>query len=298
MKRNIHHNFTLPQKSIVSMLNISNMRENSDYLVNTIDEIQFSKYDKERDIRIPKIKSEKLAEFFGILSGDGYLLIKGRIHRFGITLNLTEDEKYRHYVISLVNELFDVFPSTLIRVYQNTFEIFINSKAITGFIKSLGFPNGIKMNKLQIPPWILRRKKFIRRFLRGLFDTDGCLFFAKRGTYKLNEYPVIEIKSYDKYFISSVAEALKIIGFKPLLQKDRIQFNGKKWLEKWKKQIEFKNLNSISRYLIWKKFNYCPPNTDLNFRLDMLSQISRVGRTAMRPISNESRRCRTGILIE
>jgi len=30
----------------------------------------------------------------------------------------------------------------------------------------------------------------------------------------------------------------------------------------------------------------------------MLSQISRVGRTAMRPISNESRRCRTGILIE
>lgn len=261
------------------------MEESSDRLDNKIEKINFSKYDKERGIRIPKIKSKELAEFFCILSGDGYLMIKGRIHRFGITLNLTEDESYRSYVINLINGLFDVFPSTLIRVYQNTFEIFINSKAIADFIQYLSFPNGVKMDKLQIPSWILRRKNFIRNFLRGLVDTDGCLFFAKRGTYKLNQYPVIEIKSYDKYFISQVAEALKLIGIDPLLQKDRIQLNGKKWLKKWRKEVGFKNFKHISRYLIWKKYNYCPPNTDLNFRLDMLRQRGRGGRTAMRPIS-------------
>ncbi len=56
--------------------------------------IEPSRSDIERKIKLPKI-SKKLAEFFGILAGDGWVLDKGKLHKIAVTLNLKEDINYR-----------------------------------------------------------------------------------------------------------------------------------------------------------------------------------------------------------
>ena len=271
---NIHHNYTLSE-ILFKDFNI----------FHHMSVIEFSTYDLSRNIKIPE-KSNELSEFLGILMGDGYLIDRGRIHKFDITLNLKEDKEYVFFVINLIKGLFNVIPSTLSRPSQNTFDILVNSKIISKFLLSQEFPNGFKKN-MKVPNWILEKKQFMYSFLRGLVDTDGSLFFAKRGTYKSNKYPVIEIKTYDKFLLDEVFNMLSVLNFNPIKQECKIQLNGVERLNKWLKEIGFKNLNHLSRYYIWKKFGFCPPNTNLKNRLKLLG---RRGRTAMRPISRgESR---------
>ncbi len=180
-------------------------------------------------------------------------------------------------MVQLINDLFGIKPKVRERRKYSTINIEINSKLISKFLISLGFPNGEKKNKLRVPNWIIRNKEYATAFLRGLVDTDGCLFFAKRGTYRLNTYPVIEIKSHDPRFINDLNKIVKSLNFSLYKGKDKIQLNGKKNLKKWLNEIGFKNLNNLSRYLVWKKFKYCPPKTNLVERLRMLSSGGRTG---------------------
>jgi len=234
----------------------------------------FSIYDKLRNIKIPK-KSKKLAEFFGILYGDGYLINRGRIHRIGITLNLKEDLFYAKYVKKLIEDLFNLKPTIKHREKYGSLEIIIHSKIIANFILSFDFPSGYKKDKLKIPSWIIENKIFLKAFLRGVFDTDGSLFFAKRGTYKRNEYPVIEIKIHDKIFINQLEISLKSLGFDCIRAENKVQLNGKSWMEKWMDEIGTKNMNQLSRYLVWKRFKYCPLKTNLMERLNLISSDGR-----------------------
>jgi len=231
---------------------------------------EYSKYDLERNVKLPNL-SNNLAEFFGILFGDGSILDRGRIHRTGISLNLTEDFIYKDYVVQLMLKLFGIKPRVRERKDEGKFDIEVNSKVISKFLLYLGFPKGKKSNKLIIPNWISENKKFSQKFLKGLVDTDGSLFFAKRGTYKLNAYPVIEIKIIDERFIKQLHKIIKSLGFNCNKGKIKVQLNGKENLIKWLKEIGFGNFNLQSRYLVWKKFNYCLPNTNLEQRIKILS---------------------------
>ena len=40
----------------------------------------------------------------------------------------------------------------------------------------------------------------------------------------------------------------------------------------WMKLIGTKNLVKLSRYLVWKKFRFCPPHTTLQQREDILNE--------------------------
>ncbi len=231
--------------------------------------IEYSFYDVRRRIRLPKI-SDSLAEFFGILFGDGSVIDTERIHRIVISLNLKEDSVYKDYVFQLIKKLFGIEPKLKRRQRFGKLDLEISSKGISKFLLSLGYPNGRKKDKLIIPYWILENRKHLQLFLRGLVDTDGSLFFAKRGTYKLNEYPVIEIKMHDENFINQIFYSLKNLGFKVNKTKIKIQLNGKDNLQKWINEIGFRNLNLQSRYFLWKKLSYCPPKTKLRQRLIML----------------------------
>lgn len=243
--------------------------------------VEYSKYDLERVITLPKFSID-LAEFLGILSGDGYLIERGRIHRIGIVLNLTEDIFYLEYVVNLIEKLFGIKPRIRPREDEHKFEIVINSKVATQYILKLGFPNGAKKDKLSIPPWVLKENNFLTSFLRGVMDTDGSIFFAKRGTYKMNEYPVIEIKMHDKKFIKKLRKSIKFLKFNCNGKKFKIQLNGKENLEKWINKIGVNNFNLLSRYLIRKRLKYCPPNTSLEQRIKILSRGGRMVTPAIR----------------
>jgi hypothetical protein len=250
----------------------------------------FSYYDIKRKVKIPEF-NENLAEFWGILSGDGFLTKTGRVHRLGVCFHLKDDIHYSRYVKLLIKNLFNIEPTISIKKKETILYLLVHSKGITDFISENNFPIGIKKDKLKIPKWIANNNKFVKRYLRGLIDTDGCLFYPKKGTYKVNKYPVIEIKIHDKTFIKNIGTLINNLGFKVVRQKYKIQLNGIQNLNKWLDVIGFKNIKHITRYLIWKKYGFCPPGTNLKERLNLLSRgFAEVpkgleGRTAMQPIS-------------
>ena len=79
--------------------------------------------------------------------------------------------------------------------------------------------------------------------LRGYFDTDGCVAITNNnGTI----YPRLEMKIMPSPMKQQLQELLNMYGFKYGVYEIgrgevRIQMNGKKQLEKWKKEIGFSN---------------------------------------------------------
>lgn len=207
----------------------------------------------------------------GIMSGDGYLYNSIRIHQLEIYLNLTEDIFYLNHVKKLIKKLFNVHPKTRPRKEKGTFDITINSKAIVTFIEKIGFPNGKKNGKLKIPIWILKNRSFLIAYLRGIIDTDGSLFFAKRGTYKKNSYPVIEVKILDEKFVKEIYLVFKKLGFVCNSSQFKIQLNGQKNLQKWIRIINTDNFAITSRYMLWRILNYCPTKTTLRERIKLIN---------------------------
>lgn len=243
----------------------------------------FSRYDNIRKIQIPE-KSRILAEFLGILFGDGHFLRSKKAYHIGITLNLTEDGFYSNYVSRMIKILFGLEPKIARRPDYGTLVLSIDSKVITRFLSGLGFRAGSKKGNLKVPDWIKSNKKYIRSFLRGVIDTDGSLFFTKRGTYKKNKYPVIEIKLHDERLIRDIGLLFDRIKFPVVLspkdKPNKIQANGEMLLNKWVDEIGIGNLNSFSRYLVWKYFGYLEPETKLKDRLKLLGWQNQVMRIA------------------
>ena len=78
----------------------------------------------------------------------------------------------------------------------------IQSKKIFEFFtQRLNLPHGKgKGQKVRIPPEVLSSKwKIIARCIRGIVDTDGSLFFAKKKGCK-ERYPSIEISTTSEGF--------------------------------------------------------------------------------------------------
>lgn len=123
------------------------------------------------NISLPQF-SEDLAEFVGILIGDGSLSKLN--YEITISLNSLYEMPYAIYIKSLINKLFRISPR--IYIQKGTIRIRINSKALFNFLLQIGVPWGKK--KKEIPKWIGKRKEYIIGFVRGLIDTDGSIFLS------------------------------------------------------------------------------------------------------------------------
>ena len=167
------------------------------------------KYNSKRGITFPK-RNEDLAEFMGILTGDGYIgqykLSNRIISSIEISANISKDSEYiNNFVAPLVKMLFNLDPKIYKRECQNTLRLIIYSKEIVNFINELDFPIGNK-GFLSPPRWILKNKLFFKRFIKGFFDTDGCISFKNKEGKK---YPVVSFVSKSKPLLDKISTFLK-----------------------------------------------------------------------------------------
>lgn len=161
------------------------------------------------DLTIPD-KDENLTELFGILTGDGYIgqykLPKRTVSSIEISGNSLKDYDYlQSFVAPLIKKLFDTEPHLYLRKNQNTLRLIIYSKIIVKFFNELGFPMGNK-GLIYPPEWILNNSSFFKRFIRGFFDTDGCILFKNKEGKK---YPVANMVSKSKPLLESFQDFLK-----------------------------------------------------------------------------------------
>jgi len=148
----------------------------------------------------------------------------------------------------------------------------------------MGIKSGSKIN-VEIPKKIIRSRKLIKRFLRGLFDTDGCIYFDKNRSAKnpINNQPTIKLGTVSKKLANQVFNSLKRLGLNPRMKKP---YQGKKDKNKvycvliyrrddirfFIREIEFKNPKHCTKWLIYEKFGFCPPKTNIKERFKILNR--------------------------
>ncbi len=219
--------------------------------------------------------NEKLAEFLGVLLGDGNLNKSSNC--ITIVGSLEELDYYNHIVIPLVESLFEVKPKLRFRNDRNAIYIDFNSKQVMNYLsKEIGLVRGNK-RYANIPEIIKNNVQLVPHFLRGLFDTDGCLKFSKQARQN-NYYPRIQFCFSDAPFAHEVKDLLEKIGFNLGMWKDTrfnglmfYQISGNYNLEKWIKIIGSSNPVQKTKYQMWKKYGLYIPKSSLKSRIDSLN---------------------------
>ena len=94
-----------------------------------------------------------------------------------ITINAVADAAYADYVSKLCGRLFGVLPAVRKRKGRQALVISLASTSIVDFLVERGLARGDKLKSgLRIPKWILKKKEYQKACVRGLIDTDGCVF--------------------------------------------------------------------------------------------------------------------------
>lgn len=158
------------------------------------------------------LHSVKLAEFIGILLGDGCI---GNT-QVTISLNMNDDRDYAEFINQLIDSLFNYKPAISDYKYKNTLVIRINGVNFVELLENLGLRRGNKIkNGVDVPRWIERNNSFSLACIRGLFDTDGGLYTHKHWTSGIRYRNLgWTFTSHSPALIRFVRKTLKKNGFK------------------------------------------------------------------------------------
>ena len=225
------------------------------------------------NVRIPEDVSPELSEEVGIHIGDGSLVISPKTHHYDYYVCLSRQEVgYKEYVCKILRNLYHIEPRFDDRPKRNSVNINISSKQLVLWKRSIGFPVGTKTDI--VIPKIVLESEFVADCLRGIFDTDGSLTFKKKYKDK-HYYPVIKIDSKSKPLILQISGLLEILGIANYTSlddeitnsdgtksiKSTVFISGNKMLIKWFSIIGSNNYVHLSKFLVWRKFGFCPPRT-------------------------------------
>lgn len=128
-----------------------------------------------KSIRRPRY-SKDLAEFIGIMLGDGHV----GVYQATVTTNVNTDLEHARYVVTLTEKLFGIQARISYRKDSRACVVVISSREVCDFLKKHGLPHGNKVRDgVRIPEWIVANKLYASRCIRGLFDTDGSVYMDR-----------------------------------------------------------------------------------------------------------------------
>jgi intein/homing endonuclease len=237
------------------------------------------------------IISKELAEIIGIHVGDGCISINKNYSEYAISGDINEEREYYDTVVTpLYNEFIfypllgkNIFPKEYFK--NGTYGIIVFNKRVTNYFLKLGLISGSKLD-CSIPKVILQDKNTWVPFLRGLFDTDGSIYFNKNYSTKVenrkHNRPRIKLGLTSEKVIYEVYFILKNLNFAPYLKpaykgkRDKnpvysIILQRVKDVNRFVYEIGFNNSKHMTKWKIYKKLGYCPPNTTIIERYRILS---------------------------
>jgi hypothetical protein len=197
-----------------------------------------------------KITNE-LCEFVGAVIGDGNLWTDGSRYRIELAGDPLLDRKYFDYLRKLSYTIFAKEPYAF-RVRHSTIYFRLQSRSAFNVFLQLGMKNGRKARTIIIPKAIVNKGwKYLKYTIRGIFDTDGTVFYSKK-TYKKAIYPTIEIRTYSRDLATQVSTLLNKNGFRARPRgNDRNGFHvalyGNAMLKKWIEEIGSSNERHINK---------------------------------------------------
>jgi len=133
----------------------------------------------------------------------------------------------------LVEKIFDKKPTANQHSGKNCIRIRIYQKHISDRLGVPFSPRG-KL-KILVPVWISSNKKYIVRYLRGLYEAEGSHSVHKATyTYK------VQFSNRNVSMLENVFKLVSILGFHPNKSKNMIQLSKKDEVFKFIKLIQFR----------------------------------------------------------
>lgn len=189
--------------------------------------------------------SNQLAEIIGVILGDG-CISKFQVSTYS---NAKVDKEYAIHISTLLEKLFEVNVARS-KLRNNTITQVISSRGIVEFFNKMGLKTGNKIkNNISIPEWILKKHEYSRACLRGLFDTDGCIYYH-RHSIKGREYNDIgwEFRNYNQNLLREFHVFLLQNGYKSKLNEGRVSLYNRDDIHRYFKYVGSNNPKHIKKY--------------------------------------------------
>jgi len=186
---------------------------------------------------------ESHAEFCGIIMGDGNLWTNNRKYEVTITGDITNDKEYFDSLASFVRNKIGKNP--YYRIRGRGLRLTIYSKEYYKFLTDkVGMKDRMLKNEFGFPISIKNNGIFLKRFIRGLFDTDGTIFLSdKKGS---PGYPTLEIASSSPKLVDDLHSSICGFGLRAHKRKTtkngyKVSIYGKEMIRKWNSLIGSSN---------------------------------------------------------
>ncbi len=249
----------------------------------------FSKKDLIKKVILPRELSLDLCYVIGAHIGDGSMNIYRSTGRVDYLYNfccqaINERDWYKNVLIPLYKKLFNLELKNR-EFLDGTCGIQFRSKAVLSFYnKSCGLPLGKKCGVVDIPSIVLDAGlSHTLACISGIFDTDFHFGFKNKNK-TVHSYQVVVLKTKSPNLVKRIAIILDKIGishstrvskiFDKRIGKEDIghciSISGRRNSVKWFDLIGSRNPNYLSKYLIWKKYCFCPPNLNYYQRKEIL----------------------------
>ena len=209
--------------------------------------------------------------------GDGCVIYypKHKVYGIEITGNATEEKDYYAKIAQFMKKEFSLNPQVYVRKMKvgKGLKLISYSKSLAEFLMDLGI-EGNKTYTAKIPDHLMSWDK-AKGVLRGIFETDGCLYFSKsKVTTNKPTYPRLEITTVSTELSLQIIQLLQENGFLVQSHRNRnsvvIYLSGVDMLHKWINEIGFSSAKNWSKYLLWEKLGYYIPRISLPERVAML----------------------------
>lgn len=190
---------------------------------------------RRNDITIPTEHSPELAEFVGILLGDGHISAT----QVMVTLGLKD--VYVSHVARLIKKVFGVTSKVTVSKSGHK-TVYFGSTAAVRWLRQMGLVSHKVREQVCIPAWIAKDKRFMQAALRGLFDTDGSV-------YKLRYGMQISFCNHSRPLIEGVRNFLITLGFSPSkISGYNLYLTKRVDIVKFFREVGFKNKKHIVRF--------------------------------------------------
>jgi DNA-binding transcriptional regulator WhiA len=240
-KRQLHRLYVVQNKPIKEIADILKINQSSVFKRLNICGIKTQPRLKKgylniKQISIPKKYSADMAEFFGVLFGDGH------VSHFQIVISLGSKElEYANYIKKLMDRIFKTKSNISFRK-SGYKDVYIGSVLLTSWLFQQGVVKNKVKSQVDIPDWIFTKKLYMKRFLRGFFDTDGSVYRLKFGVQ-------ISFTNYSEPILKSLHKMLFKLEYKVSeVSSNKLYITKLEDVLRFFKEIKPKNIKHLNRF--------------------------------------------------
>lgn len=179
------------------------------------------------------------AELIGAILGDGtvteYQLI--------LYSNAFDEVEYSQFLADLVTKVFHVSTATHRVKNYGVIRVVCSRTEVVAHLQKAGVGIGNKVHRQAgVPLWIKRNDSFAQACVRGLVDTDGCVYLDRHRVNEQNYSSLcIAFTNASVPLLDFVFETWTSLGFHPTRHKRDVRLRRREEVIKYANQVGFSN---------------------------------------------------------